>query len=197
MTADDSAHEVYEAWAPTYEQDLIEGYGYNAHRIGAHALAEAGVDRSSAVIDMGCGTGLVAQCLRDEGFSCIDGADASPEMLQVAKSKGVYRNLLHVDLTAPDALAPKTYAAGVAVGVFGGGHIGPQHLACFAGPIQPGGLIALFANGIPFIEDNYAEHLRTLESNGLWTIERMDCVNYMGKIERPGWLVVLRMPGKS
>ncbi|MBT6277311.1 MAG: hypothetical protein HOI95_24665, partial [Chromatiales bacterium] len=57
MTADDSAHEVYEAWAPTYEQDLIEGYGYNAHRIGAHALAEAGVDRSSAVIDMGCGTG--------------------------------------------------------------------------------------------------------------------------------------------
>lgn len=32
MTAGDDAHEVYEAWAPSYERDLVEGYGYTAQR---------------------------------------------------------------------------------------------------------------------------------------------------------------------
>jgi SAM-dependent methyltransferase len=192
MTRDDDAHEIYESWAPGYEQDMLNGFGYNAHTVSANALAGVCSERSSSIIDMGCGTGLVGQALTGHGFTVIDGADASPQMLRHAHAKGVYRHLLTVDLTAPQALPAATYDAAIAVGVFGGGHIGPEYLKSFALPVRPGGVIVLFANGIPFIEDDYRAHLLALESAGLWHLEDIHSINYMDKIERPGWLVVAR-----
>ena len=42
---------------------------------------------------MGCGTGLVGLYLAEKGFSKIDGIDASPGMLDMARDKDVYDNL--------------------------------------------------------------------------------------------------------
>lgn len=75
MTAGDDAHEVYEAWAPTYEADLVDGYGYTAHRIAAEGMAGACPERAAEILDVGCGTGLVAAELAARGFSTIDGLD--------------------------------------------------------------------------------------------------------------------------
>ena len=101
MTAGDDAHEVYEAWAPSYEADLVGGYGYTAHRIAAAAMAAARPDRAASILDIGCGTGLVAVELAARGFTTIDGLDASPRMLERARAKGVYRNLIEGDLRRP------------------------------------------------------------------------------------------------
>ena len=59
MTGGDDAHEVYEAWAPTWEADLVGGYGYTAHRIAAEGMAGACPERAAEILDVGCGTGLV------------------------------------------------------------------------------------------------------------------------------------------
>lgn len=192
MTAEDDAHEVYEAWAPTYEADLVGGYGYTAHRIAAEGMAGACPERSSHILDIGCGTGLVAVELAARGFSTIDGLDASARMLAQARAKGVYRRLHEGDLRDLAAIEPTHYDAAVAVGVFGGGHVGPGDLECFARPVRAGGAIVLFANGIPWVEDDYPLHLRRLEEEGVWTVEHTREVNYMDRIERPGWLVVAR-----
>lgn len=197
MTAQDDAHEVYEAWAPSYEADLVEGYGYTAHRIAAEAMAAACPDRAAEVLDVGCGTGLVAGALAAEGFTVIDGLDASPRMLAEARAKGVYRNLVRGDVRDPGAIEPGRYDAVAAVGVFGGGHVGPQDLECFARPVRAGGAIVLYANGIPYVEDDYPSHLQRLEEAGVWTVERTERTNYMDRIERPGWLVVARRGGSS
>ena len=192
MTAEDDAHEVYEAWVPSYEQDLVDGYGYTAHRIAAEAMAAACPDHTTAVLDIGCGTGLVASELAARGFTAIDGLDPSPRMLDEARSKGVYRNLIEGDVRETGAIEPGRYGAVIAVGVFGGGHVGPEDLACFARPACTGGAIVLYANSIPWVEDDYPSHLRRLEENGVWRVERMQESNYMDRIERPGWLVVAR-----
>ena len=197
MTAADSSVETYQSWASTYEADMLEGYGYSAHRIAVDALAQACPDRTSTIIDLGCGTGLVAVELAARGYSHIDGLDGSEEMLSEARQKGVYRELRCGDLTAPDALTPASYDAAIAVGVFGGGHVGPGKLACFAAPVRAGGVVVLYANGIPFIEDDYAGHLHRLEEAGLWQVEKSESSNYMDKIERPGWVVVARRAGAT
>ena len=192
MTAGDDAHEVYEAWAPSYEADLVGGYGYTAHRIAAAAMAAARPDRAASILDIGCGTGLVAVELAARGFTTIDGLDASPRMLERARAKGVYRNLIEGDLRRPDVVDSGRYDAAIAVGVFGGGHVGPEDLECFARPVRAGGAIVLYANGIPWVADDYPSQLRRLEESGVWAVQRTEESNYMDRIERPGWLVVAR-----
>lgn len=195
MTAGDDAHEVYEAWAPSYEADLVGGYGYTAHRIAAAAMAAALPDRAASILDIGCGTGLVAVELAARGFTTVDGLDASPRMLEKARAKGVYRRLIAGDLRRPDAVDSGRYDAVIAVGVFGGGHVGPGDLECFARPVRAGGVIVLYANAIPWVADDYPSHLRRLEEDGVWTVRRTEESNYMDRIERPGWLVVARRAG--
>ena len=192
MTAGDDAHEVYEAWAPSYENDLVDGYGYTAHRIAAAAMAATLPDRAASILDVGCGTGLVAVELAAHGFTTIDGLDASPRMLDKARAKGVYRNLIEGDVRRPDVIGPGRYDAVIAAGVFGGGHVGPEDLDSFARPVRAGGAIVLYANGMPWVADDYPSHLRRLEEDGVWTVQRTEESNYMDRIERPGWLVVAR-----
>ena len=192
MTAGDDAHEVYEAWAPSYENDLVDGYGYTAHRIAVAAMAAARPDRGASILDIGCGTGLVAVELAARGFTTIDGLDTSPRMLDKARAKGVYRDLIEGDVRRPDVIGSGCYDAATAVGVFGGGHVGPEDLECFARPVRKGGAIVLYANGIPWVADDYPSHLRRLEEDGIWTVQRTEESNYMDRIERPGWLVVAR-----
>ena len=195
MTAGDDAHEVYEAWAPSYENDLVDGYGYTAHRIAAAAIAAACPDPATSILDIGCGTGLVAVELAVRGFTTIDGLDASPRMLDKARAKGVYRGLIEGDVRRPDVIGSGCYDAVIAVGVFGGGHVGPEDLECFARPVRKGGAIVLYANSIPWVADDYPSHLRRLEEDGVWTVQRTKESNYMDRIERPGWLVVARREG--
>ncbi|MCY3670087.1 MAG: class I SAM-dependent methyltransferase, partial [Alphaproteobacteria bacterium] len=171
------------------------GYGYTAHRIAVAAMAAARPDRAASILDIGCGTGLVAVELAARGFTTIDGLDASPRMLDKARAKGVYRRLFEGDLRRPGVVDSGRYDAAIAVGVFGGGHVGPEDLECFARPVRAGGAIVLYANGIPWVADDYPSHLRRLEEDGVWTVQRTEESNYMDRIERPGWLVVARRAG--
>ena len=195
MTAEDDAHEVYEEWAPSYESDLVEGYGYTAHRIAAEAMAAACPFRAATILDIGCGTGLVAEELAARGFTAIDGLDASPRMLHEARAKGIYRSLIEGDVRARDTIEPGKYDAVIAVGVFGAGHLGPQDLECFARPVRAGGPIVLYSSALRWVEDDYPSHLERLETEGIWNVEQTRISNYMDRIERPGWLVVARRAG--
>ena len=49
--------------------------------------------RDSKILDIGCGTGLVARILSREGFKDISGVDASANFLKLAAEDGNYRSL--------------------------------------------------------------------------------------------------------
>ena len=72
------AKRVYADWASSYDATFAVKMGYTApQRIAALFLAEGG-QTAQPVLDIGAGTGLVAEAL--PGLE-IDGIDLSPEML--------------------------------------------------------------------------------------------------------------------
>jgi len=53
------------------------------------------------IMDLGCGTGLVGKYLAGAGFKDIVGLDISPNMLEEASNKGVYKELHEHTLNEP------------------------------------------------------------------------------------------------
>ena len=54
------------------------------------------------ILDLGCGTGLIGKYLAQKGFRNITGLDVSPHMLEKARNKGVYKDLVEHDLFDTD-----------------------------------------------------------------------------------------------
>src|SRR5262249_7851081 len=50
------------------------------------------------VLDLACGTGRIGAWLRQRTAAPIDGVDPTPEMLDVARAKNIYRNLRIADI---------------------------------------------------------------------------------------------------
>jgi ubiquinone/menaquinone biosynthesis C-methylase UbiE len=73
-------------FAETYERVLVPSiFGPWAQEIIERARPVGPADR---ILDLGCGTGIVARLLRDRlgGGACITGVDASPEMVAMART---------------------------------------------------------------------------------------------------------------
>ena len=192
LQAGDSSEAIYDEWATRYEADLLDEYGYVSPTTSANALVEGLDDLSSPIADYGCGTGLVGEVLRDLGCTTIDGIDYSAGMLDVARAKGCYRDLIQADLTQPTSIANGTYAAMICVGVMGAGHLVPEDFAPLFRTVRPGGPIVLYGNATPYEEDGYAERFAAIPE---WEILRSETSNYMTTITRPGMLVVGRRVG--
>ncbi len=166
VTPDDN-RKLYRRWAATYESEFVAENKYVIPRQVAMVFAEAatalGADFCGPVLDVGSGTGLVAEALaasplaRSTPFA-IDGVDISPEMIAVASSKlrrdgsALYRTLIEADLTTSCAVTPEGYGGLLSAGTFTHGHLGPSALS---GLIRFGRLGALFAIGIN--AEHYAE----------------------------------------
>ena len=111
---------LYAAWAASYEAELTAN-GYATPDRIAKALAGIVTDRTAPVLDYGCGTGLSGAALTRAGFTTLDGIDVTPEMLEIARGKGLYRSLTLADPAAPPPVAPGSYATIAAIGVIGVG----------------------------------------------------------------------------
>jgi len=84
-----SAREGYAQWAATYEETI-------KHEMDLWLLGEIQSVTWSAVercADLGCGTGRTAAWLASKGVRAIDGVDATPEMLDQARTRGVFESL--------------------------------------------------------------------------------------------------------
>jgi SAM-dependent methyltransferase len=60
------------------------------------------------VLDLACGTGRIGAWLNRRCSAAIDGVDLTPEMLEVARGKGIYR-ALHIADVANTELPAETY----------------------------------------------------------------------------------------
>ena len=190
LEQDDSSRDIYDDWSQDYDDHLLTEFGYISPGIAAAELTRHLQQRDLEIIDFGCGTGLVGAALREQGFVNVDGVDISTGMLEQARSKQVYRNLLCADLTARIPLDDDAYAAGLCVGSLGAGHVGAQHVPEMLRPIRRGGQFVLTMNGSYYQSGGFEQAFRQMQDDGLWSIIKLEEFNYMTERVRPGWLLV-------
>ena len=135
------AKALYDSWATTYDSSFGEAHGYIAPREIA-AVFRAHQNGNEPILDIGAGTGLVAESL--PGLT-VDGIDISEGMLTQAEAKGLYRNRILADLTQTLPMDDNSYGGFVSCGTFTHGHVGPEVLPELLRIARPG---ALFACGV-------------------------------------------------
>ncbi|MBX3167337.1 MAG: class I SAM-dependent methyltransferase [Candidatus Eremiobacteraeota bacterium] len=133
--------QVYEEWAVHYERDLVEGMGWDKPaKVGQTLLPY--LSEQARILDVGAGTGLMGDFLHRHGQSNLSALDFSPEMLQQAKKRGVYRYFYQHNLLEPVPLEKNHYDAITAVGILTEGHLGPEILPTLKTLLKPNGLLA-------------------------------------------------------
>ena len=138
LDSDEKSRALYRDWAETYDQTMLQGLHYRSPDKVAALLAAHLADRKALVLDIGCGTGLVGQGLAGHGFVTIDGLDVSPEMMQVAARRGVYRHFIAADLNLPLAIASDSYDGASCCGTFTHGHVAAACLDELFRILKPG-----------------------------------------------------------
>ena len=81
---------LYSVWAKSYDSDFIDEMQYELHLSVANEFILAG--GKGPVLDVGAGTGVLAQALLYKGKFSIEATDISEAMLEVAKTKNIYEN---------------------------------------------------------------------------------------------------------
>ncbi|GFE50143.1 hypothetical protein So717_18960 [Roseobacter cerasinus] len=118
--APEDTRTLYDAWSASYDAEVREN-GYVTPNRCAEALARSVSDLTRPVLDFGCGTGLSGLALKLAGFETVDGVDLSPEMLQQARAKRLYRQLELCTVEGALPVEIDDYAAVAAIGVIGAG----------------------------------------------------------------------------
>ncbi len=160
-TPEDS-RKLYADWAESYDTSFAIDMDYHLPRMVALILSEAG-PVSGPMLDVGAGTGLLAQNMPSRGTMEIDALDISPQMLAVAAGKGLYRKTIEADLTAPLTLTDGTYGAVVSSGTFTHGHVGPEALDELLRIARQGALFVLAVNEAHFEARGFAAKFAALE----------------------------------
>lgn len=112
----EEVEQEYNTISSSYEE-TVHSKGYNAPEEVAKTLVPL-VSSETKILDIGCGTGLVGRALNHYGFSNIVGIDISSNVLQEAKKKGVYTQLLRANILEPLDFLDRTFGAVVCVAVF-------------------------------------------------------------------------------
>lgn len=163
----------YRDFVAHYDSSFADGLGY----VYPYAIAAALDDLKrppGPVLDIGCGTGLVAAAIHDrQPDAVIDGVDISPEMIEKAAIKGAYRDLMVADLTRDFSHLPTGYAAIVSAGTFTHGHLGPDPLAGLVAHCTAGAVAALGVNSHHFAAHGFQAALDSLRARDRITAPRL------------------------
>ena len=104
---------LYDEWASDYDRQLwASGNPYIAIATG---FVGRHIDNFDAnILDAGCGTGNMAQILQQMGYRSIDGLDPSEGMLEIARTKNIYKSLHRLYLDSDIDIDDASYDAVVA-----------------------------------------------------------------------------------
>ncbi len=166
LQTDDESRALYRDWAETYDNTMLQGLNYQSPALVAELLAQHLPDRQAQILDIGCGTGLGGQALAGHGFQCIDGLDVSPEMMQVAGRRGVYRQFLTADLNAPLPLADSSQDAMSCCGTFTHGHVDAKCLDELFRVLRPGAPFAFTVKLEVWESLGFKDNLAALQHQG-------------------------------
>ena len=162
ISSQDGLNALYREWAHSYDTGFSEAQGYQLPRAVAQAFLGAG--GTGPVLDVGGGTGLVAEHLTSLGVTTIDALDLSDDMLGVARMKGIYRDLIRADIKQKLPSTTPSYRGIVSAGTFTLGHVGPEGIGNLLGVADTGAVIVISVNAAHFESAGFAAELDTQKS---------------------------------
>ena len=160
LKSPDDNVELYSAWAETYDNDFIEDMQYKLHFFVAEEFVLNG--GKGLILDVGAGTGALAQALLQKGKFSIEATDISEEMLKVAESKKIYERSFLSDLTEEIPMENDIYDGVVSSGTFTHGHVGPSAMVELVRVTKPSGLVTISVNEKHWIALNFANEVEKL-----------------------------------
>lgn len=204
------AADLFDYYAGIFDSHLVSRLGYTVPSLMLGVIDELAPGRRfKAALDLGCGTGLVAEAFRDI-VEAIDGIDLAPKMVEAARAKNLYRELAVSDIAAwlDRPATTSAYDLVLAADVFI--YVGPleEVFAGTAAALRPGGLFAFsvetltegdveirssgrFAHSTTYVARLAAEH-------GLVPrVERDIAVRTERNVPIPGHIVVLEKRGAA
>lgn len=183
----DHIAEHYDELSGQYEEIYLT-VGYHDPLKCAELTKDIFGDASSEahVFDMGCGTGLVGQYLKERGFKHVVGVDASKGMLDKAREKQAYSELHELFLGKPETF-PKEFHnrfdAITAAGILAEGHLDNNVFDEMLLALKSGGY-AIFATRTMYLTQySYGDKIKELEEQGKWTKVREITFDRYDKIE--------------
>ncbi len=162
-----SAH--YDQWAKSYDTDLIQDYGWKAPQVATDFVKKY-VPKDSKILDVGAGTGLVGQCLHQEGYRDLVGIDLSEMMLEEARNKKVYRELYKMVLGETLFFSDGIFDAAICVGIFTFGHAPASSLDELVRITKPKGHIIFLQRSDANVALGFKEKQVVLETAGRWNL---------------------------
>ncbi|XP_077448233.1 methyltransferase-like protein 27 [Stigmatopora argus] len=165
--------QFYDRWAQTYEQD-VELIEYRAPELAASRVSAhfSGERRTAVVLDVACGTGMVAQMMKRDGFQRFVGVDGSEGMLRHARDGGLYRDLklaLLGDQSLP--ITPNEFDVVMIVGGLSASHVPVKVIRELCTAAKKGGLVCMTTRSNSDNLDYKAAlecEMAQMESEGLW-----------------------------
>ena len=149
--------------------------------------------RDARILDVGCGTGLLASCLRARGFNRVDGLDYSAPMLAVAQREGRIDEAFLRDLNESLEMEAECYDMLVCTGTFTHGHVEAGCLPELLKLLVPGGRLVCTVHRDIWDEGGFGTGLLTLTEQRVAVVRsrEMGCL-FADENEPSGWYVVVQ-----
>ncbi|XP_078142998.1 methyltransferase-like protein 27 isoform X2 [Centroberyx gerrardi] len=163
----------YNTWAENYDQDVAI-LDYRAPSLAANSLSShfSGEREAAVVLDVACGTGLVAKQMKSHGFGHFVGIDGSEGMLELAKKTGLYQDFRQCMLgEEPLPVQWGSFDAVVIVGALSVGQVPVAVVRQLCKAAKPGGYVCMTTRSN---HDNLEYkaalecELKRMEEEGLW-----------------------------
>ena len=153
---------LYKVWASSYDDDFAKKNDYRSPVLISNYYDKYSNKNDVPVLDVGAGTGLIAEVMNKKNTIDIDAIDISPEMLESAKSKNCYNKLLEADLTKNLDIDNNHYGAIVSAGTFTHGHIGPNALDELLRVTKPSGLFVITIHSKVYVNQNFEQKFQDI-----------------------------------
>ena len=153
---------LYKVWASSYDDDFAKKNDYRSPVLISNYYGKYSNKNDVPVLDVGAGTGLIAEVMNKKNTIDIDAIDISPEMLESAKSKNCYNKLIEADLTKNLDIENNYYGAIVSAGTFTHGHIGPNALDELLRVTKPSGLFVITIHSKVYVNQNFEQKFQDI-----------------------------------
>lgn len=188
----DETLKLYADWAETYDQTMLDGLAYLSPQQIATLAAMTEPRRDVRVLDVGCGTGLLANAMRARGFNQIDGLDCSAPMLAVAQREGRINEAYLRDLNEKLEMSTECYDLLVSTGTFTHGHVGAGCLPELLTLLVPQGRLICTVHRDVWEQGGFGTGLQKLCEAGVAAVRSCKADRLFAADDKPsGWYVVV------